>query len=114
MQESGATWDKIGSSTRRKITETWTLGDYRVKVVTYHDKIKKSYWSIISECQIEESGTSGYYMEKHRVYEDLNKLAGRVDVSRYSWPNMERAHNIAADSQKEVIAALLAARTVSA
>ena len=108
-----AIYNKTGNDIRRKIVESWTLGDYRVKLTTYHDKAGKTYTSIISECEI-ESGTNGFYFEKHRMYEHLNRLAGRVSVSRYSWPNMERAHNIAADSVRELVDQLLAAHTVAA
>lgn len=110
---SGATWDKHGDSTRRRIVETWTLGTYRVKVTTYHDKSGKAYTSIISECEISES-SPGFYFERHRLHRDVNKLAGRVSVSRYSWPNMERAHNIAADSVSDLISQLLTANSLAA
>jgi hypothetical protein len=114
MEKYGAQWDKFGDAQRRKIVETYTIGNYRVKLYTYHDKVKKSYWSIISECQIEESGTSKIYFERHRIHEDLNQLAGRIDVSRYNWSNMERAHCMAAQTVQDQVMRLLAAHSLAA
>ena len=100
--------EKYSDATRRKVVETWTLeNNYRVKVYTYHDKIKKSYWSIISECRIEASGTDGIYFEKHHMREDLNQLAGRVDALRYNPTNMAAAHVAALLNVRELVDQLL-------
>ena len=104
--------NKIGNSVTRKITETWTHGDYRVKVVTYHDKVKKSYWSIISECRITES-SPGFYFERHALHRDLNRLAGSLVVSRFDYYKMDSAHNIAVYSVKELVEQLLASEIAS-
>jgi len=102
--------EKYSDATRRKVVETWTLeNNYRVKVYTYHDKIKKAYWSIISECRIEASGTSGIYFEKHNMCEDLNQLAGKVEGLRYNYEKLSAAHEAAAASVADQVAQLLAA-----
>ena len=77
----------------RKCVDTWTLdNNYRVKVYTYHDKNKKSYWSIVSECTVEESGTTGIYFERHTVHTSLNQLAGKVEALRFNGDSMVKAH----------------------
>jgi hypothetical protein len=80
-----------------------------VKVYTYHDKVKKAYWSVISECTVEASGTTGFYFEKHTMYTDLNRLAGRVEALRYNPENMKKAHELALYSVRELVDQLLEA-----
>jgi hypothetical protein len=100
--------EKLSNEISRKVVETWTLeNNYRVKLYTYHDKVKKSYWSIISECIVEPSGSSGFYFEKHRMHEDLNRLAGRVDALRYNPANMAAAHAAALLNVRELVDQLL-------
>ena len=102
--------EKYADATRRKVVETWTLeNNYRVKVYTYHDKIKKAYWSIISECRIEASGDSGIYFEKHHMREDLNQLAGKAEGLRYNYEKLSAAHEAAAANVADQVAQLLAA-----
>ena len=102
--------EKFGNETTRKITETWTTSDnYRVKVYTYHDKIKKVYWSIISECIVEPSGDSGYYFEKHSLRDDLNRLISQKLATRYNYEKMSAAHELAAAEVGSLVASLLAA-----
>ena len=102
--------EKFGNETTRKITETWTTSDnYRVKVYTYHDKIKKVYWSIISECIVEPSGDSGYYFEKHSLRDDLNRLISQTLATRYNYEKMSAAHELAAAEVSSLVASLLAA-----
>ena len=102
--------EKFGNETTRKITETWTTSDnYRVKVYTYHDKIKKVYWSIISECIVEPSGDSGYYFEKHSLRDDLNRLISQKLATRYNYDNLRAAHELAAAEVSSLVASLLAA-----
>ena len=102
--------EKFGNETTRKITETWTTSDnYRVKVYTYHDKIKKVYWSIISECIVEPSGDSGYYFEKHSLRDDLNRLISQTLATRYNYEKMSAAHELAAAEVGSLVASLLAA-----
>ena len=100
--------EKFGNETTRKITETWTTSDnYRVKVYTYHDKIKKVYWSIISECIVEPSGDSGYYFEKHSLRDDLNRLISQTLATRYNYEKMSAAHELAAAEVGSLVASLL-------
>lgn len=100
--------DKVGNSITRKISETWTLeSGYRVKVYTYHDKSKKAYWAIIKECQVEESGTSGLYFERHALHSDLNRLIEQTLATRYAWHKLEQAHNIAVEKVQDLISQLL-------
>jgi hypothetical protein len=92
----------------RKCVDTWTLdNNYRVKVYTYHDKSKKAYWSIIKECIVEESGTTGIYFERHSVHADLNRLAGNVSALRFNGDVMIKAHDTAIDSVRDLIDQLL-------
>ena len=104
------TREKFSNETTRKITETWTTSDnYRVKVYTYHDKNKKVYWSIISECIVEPSGDSGYYFEKHSLRDDLNRLISQKLATRYNYDNLRAAHELAAAEVSSLVASLLAA-----
>lgn len=100
--------DKFINSTSRRIVESYTLpNNYRVKLYTYHDKVKKVYWTTISECMVEESGTSGIYFERYRMNIDLNRLAGKVDALRYDSYKMQQAHELALYGVRELIDQLL-------
>jgi len=102
--------DKFTNEVTRKCVDTWTLdNNYRVKVYTYHDKVKKAYWSIIKECTVEASGTSGIYFERHSVHKDLNRLAGTVIATRYNPTNMVKAHDDALYAVRELVDQLLQA-----
>jgi hypothetical protein len=92
----------------RKCVDTYTLeNNYRVKIYTYHDKVKKAYWSTIKECVVEESGTTGIYFEKHSMHTDLNRLAGKVEALRYNPENMKKAHELALYSVLDLVGELL-------
>jgi hypothetical protein len=83
---------QIISNERRRITDTYTLpNNYRIKISTYHDRAKKTYWSVISECVIRESG-AGVYFERHRMHADLNKLLATAPGLRYSSKDLHTAH----------------------
>ena len=100
--------EKFSNETTRKITETWTTADnYRVKVYTYHDKNKKVYWSIISECIVEPSGDSGYYFEKHST--QTSALISQKLATRYNYDNLRAAHELAVAEVRSLVASLLAA-----
>jgi len=102
--------NKFINEITRKCVDTWTLdNNYRVKVYTTHDKVKKVYWSTISECEVEASGTSGIYFERHRMHEDLNKLVGKVIATRYNPTNMVKAHDDALYAVRELVDQLLQA-----
>lgn len=102
--------EKIVNEVSRKCVDTYTLeNNYRVKVYTYHDKVKKVYWSVIKECVVEASGTTGIYFEKHTVHTSLNQLAGKVEALRYSPENMKKAHEQALYSVRELVDQLLEA-----
>jgi hypothetical protein len=84
------------SNERRRITDTYTLeNNYRIKISTYHDRIKKVYWSTISECIVHDSGTPGIYFERHRMHADLNKLLITAPGIRYNSKDLHAAHNTA-------------------
>lgn len=105
-----ATHEKFGNETTRKIAETWTTADnYRVKVYTYHDKNKKVYWSIISECIVEASGESGFYFEKHCLRSDLNRLIKQTLATRYNYEKMSTAHESSVAEVESLVANLLEA-----
>jgi hypothetical protein len=83
---------QIISNERRRITDTYTLeNNYRIKISSYHDRAKKIYWSVISECVIRESG-AGVYFERHRMHADLNKLLATAPALRYSSKDLHTAH----------------------
>ena len=64
------------------------------------------YWSVISECIVEES-SPGYYFEKHRMHVDLNKLAGSVIATRYNGDTMVKAHDTAVALVRDLVDQLL-------
>ena len=102
--------EKFTNEITRKCVDTWTLeNNYRVKVYTTHDKVKKVYWSTISECEVKASGTSGIYFEYHIMYKHLNKLAGKVIATRYNPSNMVKAHDDALYAVRELVDQLLQA-----
>jgi hypothetical protein len=106
--------NQISNDAHRKITDTYTLGAYRVKVYTYHDKNKKGYWSIIKECIVEPSGTTGIYFEKSRLHTDLNKLISLNGASRYNYQHLISHHSKALYMVRELIDQLLEKEKVSA
>jgi hypothetical protein len=106
--------NQISNDAHRKITDTYTLGDYRVKVYTYHDKNKKSYWSIISECTVEPSGTTGIYFEKTRLQNGVNKIINYANASRYNYQHLISHHSKAIHMVRELIDQLLEKEKVSA
>ena len=106
--------DQISNDAHRKITDTYTLGAYRVKVYTYHDKNKKAYWSIIKECIVEPSGTTGIYFEKTRLQNGVNKIINYANASRYNYQHLISHHNKALHMVRELIDQLLEKEKVSA
>ena len=107
--------NQISNDAHRKITDTYTRGEYRVKVYTYHDKNKKAYWSIIKECIVEPSGNPDIYFEKYSpVKYDLNKLISLNSASRYNYQHLVSHHNKALHMVRELIDQLLEKEKVSA
>lgn len=106
--------NQISNVAQRKITDTYTRGSYRVKVTTYHDKNKKAYWSIIRECTVEPSGTTGIYFEKSRPQVDLNRLINTAIASRYNYQHLISHHSKALHMVRELIDQLLEKEKVSA
>jgi hypothetical protein len=93
---------QIISNERRRITDTYTLpNNYRIKISTYHDRAKKIYWSVISECVVRESG-AGVYFERHRMHADLNKLLATAPTLRYSPKDLHNVHAHALDLGEEL------------
>ena len=106
--------NQISNDAHRKITDTYTLGAYRVKVYTYHDKNKKAYWSIISECTVEPSGTTGIYFEKTRLQNGVNKIINYANASRYNYQHLISYHSKALLMVRELVDQLLEKERVSA
>jgi len=106
--------DHISNDAHRKITDTYTLGAYRVKVYTYHDKNNKVYWSIFKECTVEPSGTTGIYFEKTRLQSNLNKVVNSAIASRYNYQHLISHHNKALLMVRELVDQLLEKERVSA
>lgn len=102
--------EKFTNEITRKCVDTYTLeNNYRVKVYTYHDKVKKVYWSTINECVVEASGSEGIYFEKRTIHTSLHQLAGKVEALRYNPENMKKAHEQALYSVRELVDQLLEA-----
>jgi hypothetical protein len=89
----------------RKITESYTLGTYRVKVSTWHDKNRKAYLTSVSECQIERR--DGYTMERHAIFANYYKTIKAERVSRYSFKSLEVFHDSTAEEVAVIVASLI-------
>ena len=90
----------------RKITDTYTVENYRVKVSTWHDKTRKAYLTSVSECRIEKR--EGYTMEYHGIFADYYKTIKAERVSRYSFTNLQKFHDEVADEVAVIVNQLLA------
>jgi hypothetical protein len=89
----------------RKITESYTIGDYRVKVTTWHDKSRKAYLTSIGECQIEKR--EGYTMERHAIFASYYKTIKAERVSRYSFKSLEAFHDSTAQEAADIVDRLI-------
>lgn len=89
----------------RKITDTYTVENYRVKVSTWHDKNRKAYLTSVSECRIDKR--DGYTMEFHGIFADYYKTIKAERVSRYSFTNLQKFHNDSADEVAAIVNQLL-------
>lgn len=89
----------------RDITESYTIGNYRVKVSTWHDKNRKAYITSISECRIDKR--DGYTMEFHGVFADYYKTIKAEKVSRYSFKSLTEFHNSTAQECAVIVNQLL-------
>jgi len=99
--------DKIAVDSRRKVTESWTREDnYRVKVITWHDKTRKAFISNISECQVQPR--DGYSMEFHAVFSDLNKVIQAERIARYNFAKLQEFHLQAVAQVQAEVDSLLA------
>lgn len=90
----------------RKITDTYTIENYRVKVSTWHDKNRKAYLTSVSECRIDKR--DGYTMEFHGIFADYYKTIKAEKVSRYNFTNLQKFHAAAADEIAVIVNQLLA------
>lgn len=90
----------------RRITDTYTVENYRVKVSTWHDKTRKAYFTSVSECRIEKR--DGYTMEYHGIFADYYKTIKAERVSRYSLTGLHKFHDEAADEAAAIVNQLLA------
>ncbi len=91
MEKETIQHEKIAADSTRKVCETWTREDnYRVKVITWHDRSRKAFMSVISECQIQRQ--EGYTMEYFSPMVDLNKLIQAERVSRYNFGKLQEFH----------------------
>lgn len=93
--------ESVSSEASRKITDTYTVGNYRVKVQTRHDKNRKAYLTTISECQIQKN--DGYTMEFHSVFTDYLKTIKAERVSRYGFTSLSQFHNSTAQEAAEIV-----------
>lgn len=89
----------------RKITESYTVGTYRVKVSTWHDKNRKAYLTEVSECEIERR--EGYTMERHAIFANYYKVIKTERVSRYSFKSLELFHDSIAEESAVIVASLI-------
>jgi hypothetical protein len=97
--------ESITNEITRKITDTYTVGNYRVTVQTKHDKTRKAYLTTISECQIQKN--DGYTMEFHSVFTDYFKTIKAEKVSRYSLNTLIQFHNSTAQEAAVIVNDLL-------
>lgn len=89
----------------RKITENYTIGTYRVKVTTWHDKSRKAYLTSIGECEIEKR--EGYTMERHAIFASYYKVIKAERVSRYSFKSLELFHDSTAQEAGAIVTSLI-------
>lgn len=97
--------ESVKSDSSRKITDSYTIGDYRVKVSTWHDKNRKAYITSVSECQVQQR--DGYSMEFHAVFADYYKTINATRVSRYSLKSLEVFHQSTAEEVAVIVAKLI-------
>lgn len=97
--------ESVKSDSSRKITDSYTIDNYRVKVSTWHDKNRKAYITSVSECQIEKC--DGYTMERHAIFANYYKTINATRVSRYSFKSLEVFHNSTAEEVAVIVATLI-------
>lgn len=105
MNTATAEKETTRSESRRKITETYTVGNYRVVVETSHDKTRKAYRTTVSECQIQKN--DGYVMQFHSPFTDYYSTIKAAAVSRYNFNSLSQFHNSSADIAAEIVNTLL-------
>ena len=88
----------------RKVSETYTLGSYRVHITTKHDKTRKAFITSVSECQVMQR--DGYAMEFHSVFTDYFKNIKAEKVARYSFAALNKFHDSAAGEAAEIVSQL--------
>ena len=89
----------------RRITESYTVDTYRVKVSTAHDKSRKAYLTTISECTIERR--EGYTMERTTIFASYFKVLKAEKVSRYSFKSLEEFHASTAQEAGDIVSRLI-------
>jgi len=89
----------------RKITESYTIGTYRVKVTTYHDKSRKAYLTSVSECEIERRDS--YTMERHAIFANYYKIIKAERVNRYSFKSLEVFHDSTVPEVADIVSRLI-------
>lgn len=97
--------ETVSNEITRKITDTYTVENYRVKVSTWHDKNRKAYITSVSECRIEKR--DGYTMEFHGIFADYYKTVKATRVSRYSFKSLEVFHQSNAEEVAAIVADLI-------
>lgn len=97
--------DSVSNETSRRITDSYTVDNYRVKVSTWHDKARKAYMTSVSECQIERR--DGYTMERHAIFANYYKVIKAERVSRYSFKSLAEFHASTAQEAGDIIERLI-------
>ena len=94
--------NQIVSSVGRRITDTYTLpNNYRIKITTYHDKIRKTYFSYIAE-RVIRGGDNGVYFEYSRPQLDLHRHLSTANGLRYNAKDLHAVHAVALELGAEL------------
>jgi hypothetical protein len=94
---------QMADSKGRKITDSLTIKDTRIKICTSHDKEEKTYRTSISVCKVE-----GIW-ETHRLHQDFYRLVQKIACNRYKFADLANAHRGAMENNQQLIDQLLEA-----
>lgn len=101
--------EAIAVESSRKALDYWTREDgYRIKITTRHDKERKAYITVISDCVAEKR--DGYTMEYHRVFTDLYRVLNSEAAARYNFNKLQLIHAEIVPAMIQEVEALLASR----
>jgi hypothetical protein len=97
--------DSVRNEITRRITDSYTVDNYRVKVSTWHDKSRKAYLTSVSECQIDKR--DGYTMERTTVFVSYYKIVKAEKVSRYSFKSLADFHASTEQEAADIVERLI-------